>query len=318
MQLSKSGVIWFNGRFVPWEQARVHVLSHALHYATSVFEGLRAYETPKGLAVVCLREHVERLFGSCKILDLPLDYTREQLAEAICATVQKNERGSCYIRPIVFRGLGVLGVDPTGSPVDVAIATWPHGAHYGAEGLAKGIDVCVSSWRRMAPDTHPAMAKAAANYLNSELAVMEARRLGFQDAILLDVDGFACEGHGSNLFVVLGGVVHTPPLGESILAGVTRRCILTLLREARVEVREQRIAREMLIVADEVFLTGTAAEVTPVRAVDGKPVGAGGRGPITERLQREFLGIVRGEREDRHGWLTRVAEQAPVVPSKAR
>jgi branched-chain amino acid aminotransferase len=306
VQLDRSGVIWFNGRLVPWDEARVHVLSHALHYASSVFEGIRAYTTPRGVAIVCLKEHVERLLRSCKLAELPLAHSREVLTTAILTTVRENRQGECYIRPLVFRGLGVLGVDPTDCPVDVAIATWPYGPHFGAAARAEGIDVGVSSWRRMAPDTLPAMVKAAANYFNSQLAVMEARRHGYHDAILLDVDGFACEAHGSNLFVALDGTLYTPPMGESILGGITRRCAMTLARELGLDVREQRIAREMLTTADEVFLSGTAAEITPVRSVDGKPIGNGARGPTTAKLQSEYLRLVRGEVPDRHGWLTHI------------
>ena len=305
MKLEKSDVIWFNGEFVAWDEARIHVLSHGLHYASSVFEGLRAYGTPGGPAIVGLEAHVRRLVKSCALVEMPLPYSEEQLTKAICETVSRNGMtDGCYVRPIVFRGYEELGVDPRGCPVECAIAVWPHGSHFGAEALELGITAAVSSWRRMAPDTHPAMVKSAANYLNSQLALLEARRHGYDDAIILDVDGFACETHGANLFVVLDGVIHTPPIGESILAGVTRANILQLARAEGLPIAEQRLPREFLATADEVFVTGTAAEVTPVRELDGRPIGTGVRGPITERLQSAYLQIVRGQMPDRFGWLT--------------
>lgn len=306
MQLPGTGSIWFNGELVPWAEARVHVLTHALHYGSSVFEGIRAYATPRGPAIVGLHEHVVRLLQSCKIVELPLRFSAVELVQAIRAVVHENGHDSCYIRPLVYRGYAVLGVDPTHCPVDVAIATWPHGAHFGVEARRDGIDVGVSSFRRMAPDTHPAMAKSAANYLNSQLVLLEARRHGYHDGLALDVDGFLSEGSGANLFVVVGGALHTPPLASSILGGITRRFVIQLARSAGVEVREERLPREMLYVADEAFLTGTAAEVTPVRSFDRRPVGSGKPGPITRQLQREYLDVVQGTAPDRFGWMTLV------------
>jgi len=306
VNLEKSEVIWMNGEFIPWDKAQVHVLTHALHYATSVFEGMRAYATPRGAAIVRLADHVRRLEHSCRLLYMPLEYSGVELGEAIRATVKKNHFKSCYIRPLVFRGYSALGVDPSRCPVEVVIATFAHGAHFGDEAREQGIDCCFSSWRRVAPDTLPVMAKASGNYTNSALAILEAKRHGYHDAILLDVDGYAAESHGANMFVVHGETLYTPPLGHSVLSGITRRCVLALANDTKLTVVEQRLAREMVVTADEVFLTGTAAEITPVRSLEQRPVGSGGRGPITKELQAQYLGIVRGELEDRHGWLTLV------------
>jgi branched-chain amino acid aminotransferase len=306
MQLQKTESIWFNGRLVPWDDARVHVLSHALHYASSVFEGIRAYATPRGPAVLRLREHIERLLVSCRIVRLPITLSCDELCQAVLATVRASDLESCYIRPIVFRGYGAMGVDPSRCPVDVAIAVWPHGAHFGPEKREGGIALGVSSWRRMAPDTIPAMAKSAANYLNSQLVVLEAREHGYDDGIALDVAGYVSETSGANLFVVRRGKLHTPPVVSSILAGVTRDCVLTLARELGIPTLEERLPREMLFVADEVFVTGTAAEVTPVRAIDGITIGKGARGPLTARLQERYLELASGRAEDVHGWLTPV------------
>ncbi len=306
MKLTPSPYLWFNGEFVPWEEARIHVLTHALHYGSAVFEGLRAYATPRGPAVLGLAAHVERLFQSCKIVDLPLEHTQSAISAAILETVHRNRHPACYIRPLVFRGYGALGVYSAECPIEIAIATFPWVKAEEAESLETGIDVGVSSWRRMAPDTHPAMAKVAGNYINSQLVVVEARRHGYADGLVLDVDGFVAEGSGQNVFLVHGGTLLTPPVGDSILAGVTRRCVLELAADLGIRVLEQRVARELLYIADEIFLTGTVAEITPVRSVDGKPVGTGRRGPVTQSLQKRFFGTLRGEFEDRRGWLTLV------------
>ncbi len=306
MKLSPAPFIWFNGELVPWDQAQVHVLTHALHYGSSVFEGLRAYSTARGVAVMGLELHAERLVNSCKIVHLPLRWNAAQVADAIRSTVRANKHSACYIRPLVFRGYGALGVWPEECPVDMAIATFTWERAMGDSALDKGIDVGVSSWRRMAPDTLPAMAKSAGNYVNSALAVQEARRHGYTDAIVLDVDGFASEGSGQNLFVVSEGKLYTPPVGASILPGITRRSVIQLAADLSLPLAEQRIPREMLYTADEIFLSGTVAEITPVKSVDGKTVGSGTRGPVTERIQRRFFSILRGELDDRHGWLTLV------------
>lgn len=306
MKLVPQPKIWWNGRLVPWEQAQVHVLSHALHYASSVFEGIRAYATPRGPAVFCLDAHVTRLLHSCRIVRLPLRFSHAELCTAIRDTIAANGQDACYIRPLVFRGYGALGVFPDECPVDVAIATFPWQKKDEAALLERGIDAGVSSWRRMAPDTLPAMAKCAGNYVNSALAVGEAKDRGFHEAVVLDVDGFVSEGSGQNLFLVQGGRLMTPPVGSSILAGVTRACVLQIAADLGVPIVEQRLPREMLYIADEAFFTGTVAEVTPIRSVDGLVVGAGARGPVTKRLQERFFAIARGQHEDRHGWLAPV------------
>lgn len=310
MRVDGKSEIWLDGAFVPFEDAKVHVLTHALHYGGSVFEGMRAYPTSAGPAVLGLEPHVRRLFDSCKTIELALPYEPEQIAEAICETVERNGHDSCYIRPLAWRGMRELGIDPSECPTQVMVATWPYGRHWGEEAAEAGIDVCVSSWRRMAPDTHPAMVKAGGNYLNSQLMILEAKRHGYHDAIALDSEGYACEASGMNLFAALGGRLLTPPLAASILGGVTRAYAIELARDLGIEVVEQRVSREMLYFADELFLTGTAAEITPVRSVDAKPVGAGARGPLTERLQQAFFGIVSGGAPDRRGWLTPVRDRA--------
>jgi branched-chain amino acid aminotransferase len=299
-------MVWFDGELVPWSEARIHVATHALHYGGSVFEGLRVYPTPRGPALVKLGAHVRRLVHSCRIVGLPLPYDARALEKAIVDTVRANGLSSAYVRPIVFRGCGQLGVDPRACPVQVAVIVIEHGAHFGADALERGIAVGVSSYRRPAPDTLPALAKSAANYLNSQLILLEAKAAGFDDGLALDVDGFVAEGSGANVFLVQDGVLHTPPLESSILQGVTRGCLLELARELELPVVERRIPRELLATADEAFLCGTAAEVTPIRSIDRLEVGSGSRGPLTERLQREYAARVRGEREDRAGWLTLV------------
>jgi branched-chain amino acid aminotransferase len=306
VRLTPQPKIWCNGQLVDWDKATIHVLSHALHYASSAFEGIRAYATPKGPAVFCLHEHVERLFQSCRIVRLPLSWTPAQIADAIRATIRANQQEACYIRPLVYRGYGALGVFPDDCPVDVAIASFPWVRPNEAQLLANGLAVGVSSWRRMAPDTLPAMAKCAGNYVNSALAVGEAKDRGFQEAVVLDVDGFVSEGSGQNLFVVHKGVVSTPPIGSSILGGITRACVLQLCRDLGIPAVEQRLPRELLYTADEAFFTGTVAEVMPIRSVDGLAVGTGTRGPVTQRLQERFFAVARGQAEDRHGWLTPV------------
>jgi branched-chain amino acid aminotransferase len=300
-------VIWFNGQFVAWADAKVHVATHALHYATSVFEGLRAYPTPRGPAVVRLDTHVERLFDSCRIVELPLRWSAGEMRAAILETVRRNGYASSYIRPLVYRGYGQLGVDPSHCPVEAAVIVIEHGAHFGAGALEQGIEVGVSSWRRMAPGTLPALAKSSANYLNSQLVFLEARAHGYTDGLTLDHEGLVAEASGANLFVVHKGVLRTPSLASSILSGVTRGCVMQIARDFGLEVREERFPREVLYTADEVFLTGTAAEIMPVRAIDRRKIGSGTRGPITHKLQAEYQSITRGASPDRHGWLTLIA-----------
>ncbi|MCS7259734.1 MAG: branched-chain amino acid transaminase [Anaerolineae bacterium] len=308
MPISKAEVIWFNGEFVPWDEAKVHVLSHVLHYGSSVFEGIRAYKTERGPAVLGLMPHIERLFFSAKVIRMEIPYSKQEIAEAIKATIRRNRHEACYIRPLVFRGYDSLGVFPLNCPVETVIATWEWGAYLGAGALEQGVDVGVSSWRRMAPDTSMAMAKIGGQYVNSQLVVMEARARGLAEGIVLDIYGYVSEGSGENIFVVYDGVIYTPPLSASILGGITRRIVLQLAEDLGYPVREQNIPREMLYAADEVFFTGTAAEITPIRTIDGLPVGAGGRGPITKQLQDEFFAIIEGRKPDRHGWLTPVYE----------
>ncbi len=303
MPMKESEWIWFDGEFVPWGEAKVHVLAHALHYGSSVFEGIRAYETAQGTAIFRLEPHVTRLFNSAKIARMPVPFTLGQVSEAIAETVRRNNLRACYIRPLVFRGYEVLGVDPRKCPVHTVVAAFEWGAYLGTEALEQGVDVGISTWRRMAPDTFPALAKIGGNYVNSQFMVMEARDRGFVEAIALAIYGYVSEGSGENLFVIQDGVVYTPPLGASILGGITRDSVITIARDLGYEVREQLIPREMLYIADELFFTGTAAEVTPIRSVDGQIVGEGHRGPITARIQEQFFGITHGTLPDQYGWL---------------
>jgi branched-chain amino acid aminotransferase len=312
MALQKSDWIWMNGEWVAWDDANVHVTTHALHYGSSVFEGIRAYATPKGPAVFCLEPHVVRLFNSCKIARIPLPYTPEQISTAIVEAVARNRHESCYIRPLVFRGSEKIGLDGRQCPTEVVIFTMEWGRYLGAEAIEQGVDVMVSSWRRMAPDTTPALAKIGGQYVGSQFITMEAKENGFTEGIGLDVSGYVSEGAGENIFVIFDRVLYTPPLAASILGGVTRQCVITLANMLGFEVRQQIIAREMLYIADEIFFTGTAAEITPIRSVDRVPVGTGSRGPITRQIQEEFFGIVEGTKPDRFDWLT-PADAAPLV-----
>lgn len=299
--------IWRNGEFVKWDDANVHVSAHALHYGSSVFEGIRAYSTPNGPAIFRLQEHGERLMQGAKIMRIAHEYDVDQVNDAIVETVKKNGHESCYIRPIIFRGSGALGLEGRErTQTEAVIFTMEWGRYLGAEAIEQGVDVQVSSFRRMAPDTHMALVKAGGNYVNSQFVSMEAHDNGFQEGIALDVNGYVSEGAGENIFVILNGVVYTPGAWSSILMGITRDSVLTLLEEQGVEVRYQPVAREMLYMADEIFFTGTAAEVTPVKSVDRIPVGAGKRGPITEAVQSEFFAITAGEKPDKHNWLTHV------------
>jgi branched-chain amino acid aminotransferase len=288
------------------------VLSHTLHYGSSVFEGVRCYSTPAGPSIFRAREHIRRMEDSARVYRMELPFTREQLVEAMAELVRVNGMDSCYIRPIAFRGYGEMGVLPFHNPVEVYIACWEWGKYLGPEALSEGVDVCVSSWTRLAPNTLPAMAKASANYMNSQLIKMEAVVNGYAEGIALDAAGYVSEGSGENIFVIRDGRIYTPPLGTSALPGITRDTVISLARDLGIEVIEQAIPREMLYLADELFFTGTAAEVTPLRSVDRIKIGSGRRGPITERLQREFFAIIRGDREDRYGWLLPVNAVRPV------
>ncbi|MBN1642143.1 MAG: branched-chain amino acid transaminase [Anaerolineae bacterium] len=299
-------MVWSNGELVPWAEATVHVSAHALHYGSSVFEGIRAYATPQGPAVFCLDGHVKRLFDSAKIFRIDVPYTPDEISTAIKDTIRANGHSSCYIRPLIFRGCGALGVEGRGCTVETVIFTLEWGAYLGPEAIEQGVDVGVSSWRRMAPDTFPAMGKIGGQYVNSQFAKMEAIDNGYAENIVLDVNGYVSEGSGENLFLVNQGVVYTTPLWGSILSGLTRQCVMQIARDLGYEVREQTMSREWLYIADELFFTGTAAEVTPIRSVDRIAVGAGRRGPITAAIQQRFFEITKGEVEDTHGWLTPV------------
>ncbi len=307
MTISKSEFIWLNGELVPWDEAQVHVAAHALHYGSSVFEGIRAYDTVDGPAVFCLDAHVDRLFSSAKICRMEMPFGKDEITRAILETVRLNGHDACYIRPVVYRGVDSLGIDPRSCPVEVAIITMEWGRYLGPEAIEQGVDAGVSSWRRMAPNTFPAAAKVGGQYINSQLIAMEAADHGYVEGIALDASGFVSEGSGENLFMVTDGRLCTPPLASSILEGITRRCVLTLARDLGYPVREELMPREVLYMADEIFFTGTAAEITPVRSVDGIVIGSGHRGPITEGLQEQFFGITGGTMDDRHRWLTPVA-----------
>jgi branched-chain amino acid aminotransferase len=305
MPITEAKHIWYNGKLVAWKDATVHVLAHALHYGSTVFEGVRCYSTPKGPVIFRLQDHTRRLFDSAKIYRIDIPYTHDQINAAIKQVIVSNQLNKgAYIRPFAFRSYGEIGVAPKISPpIDTVIAAFEWGAYLGAEGLENGIDVCVSSWQRLAPNTIPALGKAAGNYLSSQLISMEAKRLGFAEGIGLSTNGDVSEGAGENLFLIRDGVIYTPAVANSILQGITRDTVIQLARAHGFEVREQTIPRELLYLADEIFLTGTAAEVTPVRSVDRINIGAGKRGPITEVIQSAFFGLFTGKTPDRHGWL---------------
>jgi branched-chain amino acid aminotransferase len=313
MTLQTTANIWHNGKLIPWDQAQIHVMSHVVHYGSSVFEGIRCYNQPgNGSAVGTagvfrLPEHMARLVDSAKIYRMPLSYTAEQLSAAVVEVIEANGVTPCYIRPIAFRGYGEMGVNPLKSPVEVYIANFPWGKYVHGDA---GADVCVSSWARLAPNTMPTLAKAGANYMNSQLIRMEAEINGYSEGIGLDTNGYLSEGSGENLFLVRGGVLYTTPLANSVLNGITRNSVLTLARQLGIEVIEQALLREMIYICDEAFFTGTAAEVTHLRSVDRILIGDGTMGPITKALHDEFFGIVNGTRPDRHNWLTPVNVKA--------
>jgi branched-chain amino acid aminotransferase len=314
----RSDWIWMNGTLVPWDDAKIHLGSHVIHYGSAVFEGIRCYKTPKGSAVFRLDAHTERLFDSAKIYWMDLGYTREQLNDAILETIRANKLDACYIRPVAWRGVGQLGVYPLTSPVEVAVMVWDWGKYLGQEALEQGVDVCVSSWTRMAPNTLPAMAKSAGNYLNSQLIKIEAVKGGFAEGIALDAGGYVSEGSGENLFAVVKGKLVTTPLVSSILPGITRDSVLALARKLGIEIQEKALPREMLYLADELFFTGTAAEITPIRSVDRHQVGAGKRGPVTTALQKAFFDVIECRTADEHGWLTFVPALVAAASGGAR
>ena len=305
MAVKKVDKIWMNGKLVNWDDAKIHVLSHVIHYGSCWFEGIRCYDTKNGSKIFRLDTHIRRLFDSAKIFRTETSYTQVQIAEAVKQTILANKLKACYIRPIIYRGYGDVGVNPLGCPVDVSIAVWEWGAYLGSEALEKGIDVCVSSWRRAAPDTFPAMAKSSGNYLNSQLMKLEAIANGYTEGIALDVNGTVSEGSGENIFVVRDNTIYTSPLGSSILPGITRDSVITLAKDIGYSVMEMAIPREMLYIADEVFFSGTAAEITPIRSIDKIIIGAGHAGPITKKLQDAFFKIIQSGK-DKHNWLTRV------------
>lgn len=304
MAFDETGKIWFNGKFVDWKDANLHVLSHVVHYGTSVFEGIRCYNTERGPAVFRLEDHMKRLINSGKIYRMNIPYSMEDLTQAAIDTVKINELKQCYIRPVAFRGYGELGVYPMNCPVETVIAAWAWGKYLGEDAIENGVNIGTSSWRRMAPGTMPNMAKAGSNYMNSQLAKMESIANGYDEAIMLDYHGMVSEGSGENVFAVLDDVIYTPPISSSLLSGLTRGAVITLAKELSIEVREEQIPREMLYIADEIFLTGTAAEVTPVSSIDKILIGTGIRGEITKKIQEAFFSIVDGKVEDTHDWLT--------------
>jgi len=314
MAIQKTDKIWHNGKFIAWDDATIHVMSHVVHYGSSVFEGVRCYALPAGPAIFRAPEHIQRLIDSARIYRIEVPFTAEQILRGMLDLVKNNGVWPCYIRPVILRGYGEAGVNPFNSPTEVYICNYPWGKYLGAD-ASEGVDVCISSWTRIAPNTLPAMAKAGANYMNSQLIKMEAIVNGYAEGIALDVNGYVSEGSGENLFVVRNGVLHTAPLGNSVLPGITRDSVLQIARDLNIRIAEQQIPREFLYIADEVFFTGTAAEVTPIRSVDKIMVGKGKIGAMTKSIQQEFYGIVRGEKPDRHNWLTpvEVANKQPVA-----
>jgi branched-chain amino acid aminotransferase len=299
-----NALVWMNGRLVPWKNANIHIASHVIHYGSSLFEGFRAYATPKGTAIFRLDAHTRRLFNSCKIYRMDVPYTIDEFNRAVVETVRANAMPACYIRPIIYRGFNTLGVDPFPNPVDCAILVWDWGKYLGDDAQEHGVDVCISSWWRMSPNTFPALAKAGANYMNSQLIKMEAILDGYAEGIALNSGGLISEGSGENIFVVRDGAVTTPPLSSSVLPGITRDSVIRLLGEMDIKLVEEPLPRESLYLADEVFFTGSAAEITPIRSVDKISIGTGSRGPVVKKLQEAFFAYINGERQDSFRWLT--------------
>jgi len=300
------GMVWMNGRLVPWTEATIPIASHVVHYGSSIFEGFRAYRNPRGTAVFRLDAHIRRLYNSCKIYRMEIPFSREDFSRAVLDTIRANALEACYVRPIVYRGYGTLGVDPFPNPVDCAILVWEWGQYLGDAALEAGVDVKVSTWTRMAANTFPALAKSGANYMNSQLIKMEAKLEGYAEGIALNTRGHVSEGSGENIFLVLDGRLITPPLSSAVLPGITRDCVMILARKLGLTVAEDTIPREMLYVADEVFMTGSAAEITPVRSVDRISIGSGKRGPLTKLIQEAFFDVVEGRTPDADQWLTYV------------
>ncbi len=318
MALQRSEFIWMNGSWVKWEDAKIHILSHVVHYGSSVFEGIRCYEHPSGPAIFRLEEHVRRLVDSAKIYRMECRYSAEQMSRVCEEIVAKNNLRSAYIRPIIYRGYETLGVNPFPNPVDVAVAAYPWGHYLGPESQEKGVAVQVSTWRRAAPDTYPSMAKSGGHYANSQLIKTEAVTNGYVEGIALDAFGWISEGSGENVFVVYKGEIYTSPLANSILGGITRDTVIQLAKELGYTVREESMPRELLYCADEAFFSGTAVEITPVTSVDKIPVGDGQRGPVTRKIQQMFFDLVHGKVQDTHGWFTPVRAGSPASqPAKA-
>jgi branched-chain amino acid aminotransferase len=316
MAFSGTGKVWMNGKIVDWADANIHIASHVIHYGSAVFEGARCYKTPKGSVFLRLDAHIRRLYDSAKIYRMEYALDRDAFQQAVVDLVKVNALEACYIRPVLYRGYNELGVNPLKCPVDAAIMVWEWGAYLGPEALEQGVDVCVSSWSRAAPNTFPAMAKSSANYANSQLIKMEAVENGYSEAIALDSFGLVSEGSGQNLFLVRDEVLHTPPLATAGLSGITREIVIALAEDQGYQVREQDLPREMLYVADELFFTGTAAEVSPIRSVDKIKIGSGRRGPVTTALQQAFFDYVNGVVPDRHNWLLPV--EIPSAAGRAR
>ncbi|NQT24788.1 branched-chain amino acid transaminase [candidate division KSB1 bacterium] len=306
MSFDEQAKVWKNGKWIAWKDATTHLASHVIHYGSSLFEGIRCYKTKKGSAIFRLKEHTERLFDSAKIYRMEIPYTQDEINAACLDIIRQNNYTEAYIRPVVYRGYGPLGVNPSGCPVEVVIMTWKWGAYLGKEALEKGVDVRVSSWNRFAPNTVPTLAKAGSNYMSSQLIKMEAVRDGYVEGIALTTDGTLSEGSGENLFVIRKGKIHTPPMSSAILPGITRDSVMTIAKELGYEVIEEVLPREILYIADEVFFTGTAAEVSPIRSVDKIQIGAGSRGPITKVIQDRLFQILTAEGEDTYGWLSHI------------
>jgi branched-chain amino acid aminotransferase len=318
MAFDRTGKVWINGKIVDWTDATIHIASHVVHYGSAVFEGARCYKTPKGSAFFRLDAHIRRLYYSARVYLMDYGIGQEEFTKGVVDVVKANGLDACYIRPIIYRGYNELGVNPLTCPVDAAILIWYWGAYLGPEALEKGVDVCVSSWSRAAPNTFPAMAKSAANYANAALIKMEAVLGGFAEGIALDPSGHVSEGSGQNLFLVRDDILYTPPVSASVLPGITRDSVITLAEDLGLEVREENIPRERLYLADELFFTGTAAEITPIRAVDRIQVGPGRRGPVTTALQNAFFDYVNGVTPDRHGWLLPVTTESPATAAGHR
>lgn len=302
----KNGMVWINGKLVPWKDANIHIASHVIHYGSSIFEGFRAYNTPKGTAIFRNSAHLKRLYNSCKMYRMEIPFTQEEFEQAVIQTIKANKLKACYIRPVVYRGYGTLGVDPFPNPIDCAILVWEWGQYLGEKALENGVDVKISTWQRMAPNTFPALAKSGANYMNSQLIKMEALLEGYAEGIALNVSGHISEGSGENIFIVINGEIHTPPLSSSILPGITRDAVICMAKDLGITLVEETLPREILYIAEEVFFTGSAAEITPIRSVDKITIGNGRRGPVVKRLQDEFFAYINGERKDKYRWLTYV------------